>query len=118
MKVFTGELTLIPELIEPHDAHVIEADGALVGYYTLLPHNELSVELEHLFIDPSQLRKGFGSRLFRHAAARAASRGFKRIVIQSDPNAEGFYRAHGAELVMNPLRVFQGGRCRLMHLRL
>lgn len=118
MKVFAAELTLTRDLVEARDTHVLESDGGVIGYYTLLPHSDASIELEHLFVEPSQLRRGFGSRLFRHATERAASRGYTRLVIQSDPFAEGFYRVHGAELVLHRPTSIPGRTLPLMDLRL
>jgi GNAT superfamily N-acetyltransferase len=39
---------------------------------------------------------GAGRRLFRHAVQTARTNGGKRLRIESDPNAEGFYLAMGA----------------------
>ncbi len=118
MKRFAEELTLTSDLLALRDAHVLEAEGSIVGFYTLVPHGGASVELEHLFVEPDLLRGGFGAKLLQHARERAAERGFLRMVIQSDPNAEGFYRAHGAELVMNIPTSIPGRTLPLMDLRL
>ena len=104
MAVFAEELTLTPEMIEPRRTQVLEIYAAVAGFYTLLAQDDGSqddgsIELEHLFILPTQLRKGFGKLLFDHATDAAKNLGFTRMVIQSDPNAEGFYAALGAKLV-------------------
>lgn len=99
MQVFKRELTILPETIEQRTTHVIEVNNNLIGYYTLVLQDADTIELEHLFVDPSYLRQGFGSQLLKHARVTASSLGFRRIVIQSDPNAEGFYVAHGARVI-------------------
>lgn len=88
-------LMLSPEYIAAHPVFVLEAQGAMVGFYTLLGA-EHEVELDHLFIDPGAIGQGYGTRLFRHAVATAAQLGFRRMVIESDPHAEPFYRVMGA----------------------
>lgn len=100
MRIFAAELTLAPEGIEPRAACVLERDGRILGYYTLVPHSAANVELEHLFVEPDCLRKGHGSRLLEHACAEARRRGFARMLIQSDPFAEGFYLARGAQRIL------------------
>lgn len=65
----------------------------------LVPKDAETVELEHLFIDSARLRQGFGSQLLQHSRDTAMSFGFKRMIIQSDPNAESFYLAHGAKRI-------------------
>jgi N-acetylglutamate synthase-like GNAT family acetyltransferase len=99
MQVFKRELTILPETIEQRTTQVLQVNNNLIGYYTLVPQDADTVELEHLFVDPSYLRQGFGSQLFKHARVTASSLDFRRIVIQSDPNAEGFYVAHGARVI-------------------
>jgi len=98
MSVFSRELTLSPTDIAARRAHVLEENGRIVGFYTLATRAEGDAELEHLFVEPSGLRRGSGAALFRHACAVAREAGFHRLVIQSDPNAAGFYVSVGARL--------------------
>ena len=98
MAVFREELTVTGEHITPKRTHVLEADGVIAGFYTLVPHDASTIELEHLFIEPTQLRQGYGSQLFWHAAQTAQRAAFQLLVIQSDPHAAGFYTALGARL--------------------
>ena len=72
-----------------------EVDGEIVGFHALLETAE-SWRLEHLWILPEQMGRGFGRSLFSHAAARAAERGALCLTIEADPNAEPFYKHMGA----------------------
>jgi hypothetical protein len=47
----------------------------------------------------SSVRTVYGRALFDHAIRRAASLGAEVLGIESDPNAEGFYRRMGATRV-------------------
>jgi GNAT superfamily N-acetyltransferase len=98
MAVFRTELTLAPDDVVTHRAHVLEEDGRILAFYTLVDAGPHTAELEHIFVDPLHLGQGFGSALFDHACALARSVGFEDLVIQSDPNASGFYAALGARL--------------------
>lgn len=99
MESFRPELTLTPDQLAEIPAFVLEVEGQAVGYYSLLRRSVEEVELWHLFIRPGTLRRGYGSRLFAHAMSTAAGLGYRRVVIQSDPNAAGFYERHGARKV-------------------
>lgn len=98
LAVFRGELTIDAEKVVPHRMHVLEEQGEIVGFYSLAPHAGNAVELEHLFVEPKSIGQGLGSLLFKHACHIAGDAGFARLVIQSDPNAAGFYLAVGAKL--------------------
>ncbi|MEO1201204.1 MAG: GNAT family N-acetyltransferase [Pseudomonadota bacterium] len=78
----------------------VAADGdALLGYYTLADLGAGSFELDALFVDPPHIGKGVGRALLDHALKSLAARGGRRLTIQGDPNASGFYEAAGARLV-------------------
>jgi GNAT superfamily N-acetyltransferase len=51
--------------------------------------------LEHLWVEPSSIRRGVGSRLFRHAAGRARDLGATAMEWEAEPNALGFYARMG-----------------------
>ncbi|MER6449251.1 GNAT family N-acetyltransferase [Streptomyces venezuelae] len=49
-----------------------------------------------LFVEPSAIGQGVGRVLYRDVLRRAVDLGVRRLVIDSDPHAAGFYRAMGA----------------------
>jgi GNAT superfamily N-acetyltransferase len=98
MAVFGPELTLSASELVARKAHVFEEGGRIVGFFTLMGREEGVGELEHIFVDPTRLRRGIGAALFRHACVVAREAGWRRLVIQSDPNAAGFYQRMGARL--------------------
>lgn len=67
-----------------------------VGFYLARPLDDGVWDLDALFVEPEYIGTGIGCMLFRDAVEVARSRCVERIVIQSDPNAEGFYLAMGA----------------------
>ena len=99
MEMFAEELTFTPVMIERRHTQVLEIYSAFAGFYTLLAQDDGSIELKHLFILPTQLRKGFGKPLLEYARDAAKDLLRTRMVIQCDPNAEGFYARLGARLV-------------------
>lgn len=70
---------------------VADLDGTAIGMVRLE-----SERVEDLFVEPTSIGTGVGRVLFRHAVRRAAAEGMKRLRIDADPNAEGFYLAMGA----------------------
>ncbi len=91
-----AELTLTAEKIERHPTFVVEDGGSPAGFYTLEPLSPDAVELGLLYVEPQCQGRGLGRVLMDHACAEARARGFCTLEIQSDPNAEAFYRAMGA----------------------
>jgi GNAT superfamily N-acetyltransferase len=88
------ELTVRPEHLERWIVRVAERDGAVVGFAAVDPGAR---ELEMLFVEPSAIGTGAGRALLKDALARARESGLAELVIESDPDAEPFYRSQGAE---------------------
>jgi GNAT superfamily N-acetyltransferase len=91
-------LTISPAFIATGRVFVAQADdGRLLGVASVAPLAEKGAyDLVHLFVEPSAMIKGVGKLLFEAATNKARADGARRLVIQSDPHAAGFYRRLGA----------------------
>lgn len=89
-------LTFGPHELGPRRATVAQELGRVVGFYTLEGMPPVG-ELGNLWIEPTQLRRGVGRRLWEHAVSAARDIGFTAVLIDADPHAESFYLAMGAE---------------------
>lgn len=94
LEVWKNALTITPEFIEKNEIYLAELDGKVLGFYALILEGE-KVQLEHLWISPENIRGGIGKKLMADAIEKAKSRGASFIEIESDPNAEGFYKKQG-----------------------
>jgi len=77
------------------DAFVAESGGRAVGWSSLIRKTD-GWWLEDLWVEPARMGKDVGSRLFRHAAAHARSRGAELLQWEAEPHAVGFYERMGA----------------------
>lgn len=96
METFRPELTVTPQQIERDHVAVAERDGRIAGFAHLRPESDDTLELASLFIDTWAIRQGIGQRLWDYALAHARERGYRALTLESDPNAEAFYRRQGA----------------------
>jgi GNAT superfamily N-acetyltransferase len=112
------DLALSPHDIATSVVYVHDDGDAVVGYYRLLPRDDGLAELDALFVEPTAIGQGVGKCLWRHAAATARALGCTEIVLQSDPQAEGFYLAMGAQRAgESESMVISGRRLPLMRYR-
>jgi GNAT superfamily N-acetyltransferase len=93
MELWREALTITPQLAAEGEVWVAEEGGEKLGFYALSGSGR---ELEHLWVRPERLGEGVGRALFLHALGRAAELGAETVLIESDPNAEGFYARMGA----------------------
>jgi GNAT superfamily N-acetyltransferase len=91
-------LTITPDFVRRNEVYAAVIEGKIVGFYALVGEVR-RMELEHLWVSPEHMGAGVGRALFDHAVRRAATLGTEVVGIESDPNAEGFYRRMGASRV-------------------
>lgn len=88
-------LTVTPQFVAGNETYLaLEADE-VVGFHALVAIAG-GMRLEHLWLLPRAMGRGFGRLLFTDAADRAAVLGATRLTIEADPNAEPFYLHLGA----------------------
>jgi GNAT superfamily N-acetyltransferase len=88
-------LTFTEQDITANPVYLLESADGPAGMYRLLGTPPQGT-LEDLWLDPKTIGSGYGRQLFEHALRTAAQRGMSSLLIESDPNAEGFYLAMGA----------------------
>lgn len=119
METCRAELSITSEYLQSNPTFVLLLDGEPIAFYTLERLTNEKVELGHFFVVPDQMGRGWGRRLIAHACEEARKGGYQAIVIQSDPNAEAFYIAFGAERVGSKESLsFPGRRLPLLELKL
>ncbi len=89
------ELALSPYLLNRNSVMVADLDGVAIAVVEVSIEDTLA-NLEKLFVDPSALRSGAGRALLEWAKAASLALGASKLVIESDPGAENFYRKTGA----------------------
>jgi len=102
-------LTIQPEFIASHETYAALVDGRTVGFYALAGTDD-KLNLLHLWVLPNEMGRGVGRALFIHALARTRALGFKNLEIESDPNAEGFYKRMGAHRIGARIKEVDGQR--------
>lgn len=109
------ELTVSVQDIADGKVSVAELDKRLLGVSVL----DLAdpPELAALFVEPDLIGTGIGRALLSHALEQARDAGVESILIESDPNAEPFYRANGAVAVGQRTSPTTGRRLTLLRLK-
>jgi GNAT superfamily N-acetyltransferase len=78
---------------------VVELNGAVAGFASLVPRMDGGAELDALFVEPSLWRKGLARTLIRECVSIAEKSGYNAIHVIGNPHAREFYRAVGFKRV-------------------
>lgn len=98
IRSWSEQLTVTEDYVAAQRVFLIEERGETLGFYALSGRGA-TLELDHLWIDPSGMGRGLGRDLLEHACAEARHAGARAIEIDSDPYAEGFYERMGARRI-------------------
>jgi GNAT superfamily N-acetyltransferase len=98
MEVARPSLTVTPAYPEANDCWVAEIDGKTVGWFSLVPMPD-GLLLDNFFLLPAHIGSGMGRLMWEEAVQRARAQGAKRMTLEADPNAAGFYERMGARLM-------------------
>jgi ribosomal protein S18 acetylase RimI-like enzyme len=98
MEIWRDDLTIAPEFIVNHETYAAVFSSQIIGFYALNQTDD-HLALLHLWVSPGWMGRGFGRTLFSHSLERTKALGFRSLRIESDPNAEGFYRRMGARRI-------------------
>lgn len=116
MAACRDDLTVTPGDVAIHTIRVATLAGQPCGFYQMRGTGAAAT-LTDLWVEPSAIGQGHGRALWQHAVATARERGFRELLVQSDPHAEGFYRAMGAERIgSQPSTVVPGRELPLLRL--
>lgn len=88
-------IDLDPEMIAANEVFVAEIGGRIVGFATIVTHEGDDAELEGLFVEPSEWRKGIATALVHRIEREAAAWGANRLHVLANQNVLGFYEATG-----------------------
>jgi N-acetylglutamate synthase-like GNAT family acetyltransferase len=87
------------EQIQNGQVFVAETGDAVLGFAAILLREDGSVELDGLFVEPDLWRRGVGRKLVDRCVEEARTLGARAIHVIGHPDAEGFYKNCGFELV-------------------
>ena len=88
-------IDLDAEMIAANEVFVAEIAGRIVGFATIITHDGNDAELEGLFVEPTDWRKGVATLLVRAIEREAAGWGANRLHVLANIEVLGFYEAAG-----------------------
>ena len=87
---WNDNLTISKNYIESNATFKLLDENRVIGYYSYIIEKP-GVKLDNLFVLPEYIGKGFGKYLVNDFLTRMRNQKIKKIILDSDPNAEEFY---------------------------
>ena len=87
------ELTLTKVHLSEQNVTVMEGSAHIMGFCAV-SYSEGRTEIEHLWLLPEHIGKGFGRKLLEKSISEYIAKD-QEIYVTADPNAEAFYQKQG-----------------------
>jgi predicted N-acetyltransferase YhbS len=88
-------LTITPDYILSHETYKLILEEEIIGYYSVVKIDLQTIKIDNLFVLPEFIGQGLGRKLMDDILEKAALKKYGFIILDSDPNAEAFYRRFG-----------------------
>ncbi len=95
LKIWENNLTISYQYIFKNATFKLVENGVIIGYYSFVKNDNNTIYLDNLFILPENINQGLGKLLVKDFLKRVENKGFEKIYLHSDPNAEKFYSKLG-----------------------
>ncbi len=95
MENWSELLTITKSYIESNIVYKLLIDNAIVGYYSYINLEDDVIKLDNLFVLPEYIGSGLGKLLMNDFMDRLKMTKTKKVVLDSEPNAEKFYEKFG-----------------------
>ncbi len=101
------DLTITESYIKNNYVYVLENAGVTIGFFSFI-RKDRDI-LDFLYLHPHYKGKGYGKMLWKAVVEKAIELGITCFIIESDPNAKGYYMKMGAKLIgETPSTVLKG----------
>jgi GNAT superfamily N-acetyltransferase len=87
------------EQLQRGQVFVAVVDGSIRGFGAVVPRDDGNAELDALFVEPGEWKKGIGRALVERALQDARRMGAPALHVVGNPHAGGFYAATGFEVI-------------------
>ncbi len=94
LELWRASLKFEEDYIASSTVKLIMKNTSVIGFFAIVK-SEVN-ELDHLWLLPAAIGKGYGSLVFAEVLAECRLQGIADFYILSDPDAEGFYLKKGA----------------------
>ncbi len=95
LEIWKDDLIITPEYITQNHLFKMVLNSHIIGFYSFIRISDDHIKLDHLFVHPEHIGKGFGKNLLDHFLKIAEDLKSKSITLEADPHAESFYKKFG-----------------------
>jgi hypothetical protein len=95
MTLWKPDFVINAAYISENDVIKVLDRAIFIGFFALKKNAGAVMELDHLWLTPDNIRKGYGRQIFKQIFDILRSKAIKQVSLVAEPNAKGFYDKMG-----------------------
>ncbi len=99
INLWRSDLEISAEYISKNKVVKVYIEDKFIGFFGIKFTNEKEAEIDHLWLIPEKINKGFGRSIFNHIFKCLKSKNYKKTTLVAEPNAKGFYDKMGGRVI-------------------
>ena len=101
INLWRPDLVISKEYILRNKVVKVYDHDEFIGFFGVKLDENNEAEIDHLWLIPEKIKKGYGRLIFHHILEHLRSDGHKSATLVAEPNAKGFYAKMGGKVIGN-----------------
>lgn len=95
----TDDLQVTKEYIKKNQVYKVYDQSNFIGFYGIFKKENDTWEIDHLWLTTDNIRKGYGTIIFKHILTELFKKDAKKAILIAEPNAKVFYDKMGGKVI-------------------
>jgi GNAT superfamily N-acetyltransferase len=98
MELWKPDMEVSSEYILRNKVVKVFEHDIFIGFFGIRETGTGVAEIDHLWLNPGSMQKGYGRLIFYHIIDHLRSKGYKTATLTAEPHANGFYDKMGGRV--------------------
>ncbi|HKI79253.1 MAG TPA: GNAT family N-acetyltransferase [Ignavibacteriaceae bacterium] len=99
INLWKSELQISKEYIRRNKVIKVYNENKYIGFYGIKFNEPNSPELDHFWLTPENIRKGYGKIIFNNISNYLKAEGYNNFFLVAEPNAKRFYEKMSGKVI-------------------
>lgn len=99
MSLWKSDLEISKDYIMKNKVFKIYDNNFFIGFFGLKLNEHKIIEIDHLWLLPGRIGKGYGRLIFNYIIGYLKINGHRRAILFAEPKAKGFYDKMGGKII-------------------
>lgn len=99
MDLWKSDLEISKQYILTNKVVKVFEEDTFIGFFALKITDGKNIEIDHLWLVPDKIKKGYGKQIFPNILDYVKSQGYQKVSLMAEPNVNRFYDKMGGKVI-------------------